>query len=1095
MANITNNSLPTAIQPSSPMTVYSSPSYSTRKPPIVLPGQHSNRVRQTAALFERVASKVSAGTVSSSPPSAPNRLPDDRREKFNRRHSSQPSSQLSSPLLSFTPERLSEYPSQLIHTTNPDPHHSPAFLKPDPEFRQMLSFEPRPELSSFNDRPHTPESSQEIQRKHRSVLDMPYSIPSLVDDTLTIPLPQPPEQAKPTPPEEPRSDSDSTTTSNMQRSSVGTFSANGSDPPPLTDPDPRPTTEDLFLEQEPLSSLEPTLDPSPTLFDQPQPSSPKDEHAPLQIYQAEATKPEPEPNLEPASCLPPDPAPSSLLDSISVLGASARLTEVGMMIQEVALALFEVQELRHSNAFNSDSIRGKTRNALDASPSVLASAKTLAPAHLANSAGASALTPVDRALMKLDKKVEETTVELSQLASLLEPYDSSQPGPELAFLHQKHAGLLAEWAKIQKDTELLRDELKEDKWLVVFRTVSGQAEEMMGSLEKALAGAQEFIFELTRQRRRQSDQSRRVSGRLKKSSNESQLSVLHETSPLVMDPEAVQELLDRYLVLCKNFVAKKKHYLPSCERVLTTLVKGIENRSTKNGEVLRRYADMRTRFNTIQQRIARTDAELAKAEDILRQTIELDGQPVIEDKPKLVTVAPVTAPETPQSASSHRTSRAFTAVSQYLSPSSSSPVFLSKRSSSLKKLASKITPAKHQPSSPITSSTQGTSVLSRTAESVPAPPRQLRQARSIFHLPSHPPRTHARRTSASPACFEAHVTPPTLMRAHSSSQQQYHLRSAPAKAAEKPRWNISLKRTEDQPAPRPVSRAHGPPPTRGTTSRCPSRATHLPHTAATHQHSQHTPGGWPRNASMPPELISGGYAQVYPYIRPGSATGRSDCSGVTTHSVTYRPRPPSRVTRIPAPVVNIYEPQRTPSRKTPSRAGAATPAFSSSRLPRPSSRCGTPGPRSITQPPNLTPSSTGGSGLAQFSPTPSDLAKLPTIGSTYDFNPYDPLDKSIWLIVKSQMVEISLQRIDPPLSRNPEKVKQSGGGIGDQARYKFGFGINEHKIESKPLMCKLILKHSIGQSSKEKVLVRFGGGWRELEMYLLDEIDRYLNKN
>lgn len=39
--------------------------------------------------------------------------------------------------------------------------------------------------------------------------------------------------------------------------------------------------------------------------------------------------------------------------------------------------------------------------------------------------------------------------------------------------------MVGEWELTQKDAESLGDELKEDKWLTVFRTVSSQAEDMM----------------------------------------------------------------------------------------------------------------------------------------------------------------------------------------------------------------------------------------------------------------------------------------------------------------------------------------------------------------------------------------------------------------------------------------------------------------------------------------------------------------------------------------------------------------------------------------------------------------------------------------
>lgn len=51
---------------------------------------------------------------------------------------------------------------------------------------------------------------------------------------------------------------------------------------------------------------------------------------------------------------------------------------------------------------------------------------------------------------------------------------------------RKYGDLMCEWESVQGEAKILREELKEDKWLAVFRTVSEQADGMMGSLDKAL---------------------------------------------------------------------------------------------------------------------------------------------------------------------------------------------------------------------------------------------------------------------------------------------------------------------------------------------------------------------------------------------------------------------------------------------------------------------------------------------------------------------------------------------------------------------------------------------------------------------------------
>ena len=60
------------------------------------------------------------------------------------------------------------------------------------------------------------------------------------------------------------------------------------------------------------------------------------------------------------------------------------------------------------------------------------------------------------------------------------------PNEEEAAILRKHAALVADWESVQAESDVLREELKEDKWLTVFRTVTDQADGMMSSLEKAV---------------------------------------------------------------------------------------------------------------------------------------------------------------------------------------------------------------------------------------------------------------------------------------------------------------------------------------------------------------------------------------------------------------------------------------------------------------------------------------------------------------------------------------------------------------------------------------------------------------------------------
>lgn len=97
--------------------------------------------------------------------------------------------------------------------------------------------------------------------------------------------------------------------------------------------------------------------------------------------------------------------------------------------------------------------------------------------------------------MTLDERLESVEKGIKTVNDTLEPLlrtaatptaSETGTGSENTALLRKHATLISEWESVQDESEVLREELKEDKWLTVFRTVTDQADGMMSSLEKAV---------------------------------------------------------------------------------------------------------------------------------------------------------------------------------------------------------------------------------------------------------------------------------------------------------------------------------------------------------------------------------------------------------------------------------------------------------------------------------------------------------------------------------------------------------------------------------------------------------------------------------
>ncbi|KAI9732760.1 MAG: hypothetical protein M1834_003698 [Cirrosporium novae-zelandiae] len=126
-------------------------------------------------------------------------------------------------------------------------------------------------------------------------------------------------------------------------------------------------------------------------------------------------------------------------------------------------------------------------------------------------------------------------------------------------LETRREGLEKEWKKLEGDAEALRRELGEDRWVLVFRNAGRQAQKMCESVERSIRKLQETIDIGAQQ-----------------------------ASPVVLAKKI------------ENYEAKKTHYGPAIERVLNIIDKGVNDRLTINGEILRLQEEMTSRWEKLQ---------------------------------------------------------------------------------------------------------------------------------------------------------------------------------------------------------------------------------------------------------------------------------------------------------------------------------------------------------------------------------------------------------------------------------------------------------------------------------------------------------------
>ena len=122
-------------------------------------------------------------------------------------------------------------------------------------------------------------------------------------------------------------------------------------------------------------------------------------------------------------------------------------------------------------------------------------------------------------------------------------------------LDHKRSRLERNWTDLSRCAENLRQELSEDRWVIVFRNAGRQAQKMCDSVERSVTKVQEAV----------NDGFQRT------------------------NPGALAKRIE-------SFEAKKMHYAPAITRVLGIIQKGLKDRLTVNGEILRLHTELSSRM-------------------------------------------------------------------------------------------------------------------------------------------------------------------------------------------------------------------------------------------------------------------------------------------------------------------------------------------------------------------------------------------------------------------------------------------------------------------------------------------------------------------
>ncbi|TDZ13155.1 hypothetical protein C8035_v000237 [Colletotrichum spinosum] len=256
------------------------------------------------------------------------------------------------------------------------------------------------------------------------------------------------------------------------------------------------------------------------------------------------------------------------------------LGDIQTEMDELSRLVFEMEERRHKSlmaATSNDGVDiGDLENIVEDTPPP---AKTqaqnrfsltgLALSPGSTSPGTPTLSQDDSSLLALFARMQPLRASLDFLPMRLAVFSARA---EKSFptaceeLHMRRDGLDGSYKKLEKDAESLRKELGEDRWVLVFRGAGRQAQKMIESVERSMKKLREAVD-----------------------------TGMHLSSP----PTMIKKI--------ESYDAKKTHYGPAIERVLAIIDKGVKDRLTVNGEILRLHAEMQSKWESIKEEMREMD--------------------------------------------------------------------------------------------------------------------------------------------------------------------------------------------------------------------------------------------------------------------------------------------------------------------------------------------------------------------------------------------------------------------------------------------------------------------------------------------------------
>ncbi len=259
------------------------------------------------------------------------------------------------------------------------------------------------------------------------------------------------------------------------------------------------------------------------------------------------------------------------------------LGDIGNEMDVLARLVFEMEEKRHKSLMEANGEGGLDINELETIVEETPPSKTRLHASnrfsvpvafpmSPNSPNPSAMAQDDSSLLALFARMQPLRASLDFLPMRLSTFHARA---EKIFptaceeLETRRAGLESSWKNLEKDAESLRRELGEDRWVLVFRGAGRQAQKMYESVDRSVVKLKEGV----------------------------------DAGSHLENPASMGKKIEGY-------EAKKLHYGPAIERVLAIIERGVKDRLTVNGEILRLHSEMQRKWEALKEQMAELDITL-----------------------------------------------------------------------------------------------------------------------------------------------------------------------------------------------------------------------------------------------------------------------------------------------------------------------------------------------------------------------------------------------------------------------------------------------------------------------------------------------------